>query len=277
MDRRHFIRTGALATAALSLGACTNQPHKPELGVILNTLRKEMRVAPRATLRRVRALGYRYVEWSDTFGLPRRTLSDMVREADLLPVAGGGVMVDMRGDGLNAYIEQAQADGKAYVVCYWPWMDEGHGKKLDDGRRLAETLNQMGERCRAAGLRFAMHNHDKEFARDGGQTVYDAILEGTDPALVTMEMDTYWVARGGADPVDYLRRYPGRFELMHAKDMARGAARDKASVGTGVLDFAAVVKLSERAGLRYAIVEHDGADDPLASITRSATYLKTIL
>ena len=280
--RRRFLKAAALAAAApllvpLPSVAATPPRRHPGLGLILGTVREALTHDPPATLAALFALGYRYVEYAGAFGVEPAAFRKMVRRAGLRPLAGGGVMEGMHAD-LDALIDATRADGKRYLVCYWPWLDGGDDKTVDDARWVADQFNQMGARCRRAGLRLAFHNHDKEFKTDGGQVLYDVILQNTHPKLVTMELDLYWITKGGGNPVDYLRCYPGRFELMHFKDMDNRTDQNMAPVGAGIIDFPAVVALARTAGLRYAIVEHDRRPDhPLASVTQSAHYLRPLL
>jgi sugar phosphate isomerase/epimerase len=110
-------------------------------------------------------------------------------------------------------------------------------------------FNAIGEKCTAKGIRFGYHNHDKEFSTVmEGMPVYDIMLENTDPALVMFEIDLYWAVVGGANPVDYFNKYPGRFELWHIKD--------KAEIGaSGMMDFESIWGNSAKSGLQYGIVE----------------------
>jgi sugar phosphate isomerase/epimerase len=93
----------------------------------------------------------------------------------------------------------------------------------DDVLRRAERMNQVGEMARARGMQFCYHNHFQEFQRIGDQLVYEILLENTDPELVTLEMDTYWMQRGGQDPVAWIRRCADRVALLHQKDFPADA------------------------------------------------------
>src|SRR5262249_31748493 len=119
-----------------------------------------------------------------------------------------------------------------------PWIHPDRRAELfGDVGALAQTFDDWGRRCRDAGLRFGYHNHDFEFtaAPSGTGTALDALMAATDPALVTLELDAYWAAAAGHDPVELLRRYAGRIPLLHVKDRAAGADPADAPVGEGVL------------------------------------------
>jgi len=98
----------------------------------------------------------------------------------------------------------------------------------------------MGEIAKKNGIRFGYHNHALEFDKIDGQLPYDILVSQTDPLLVTFEMDLYWVTRGGHNPIDLFKKYPGRFELWHVKDMVKTDDMFFAPVGTGRIDFASI-------------------------------------
>jgi len=139
-------------------------------------------------------------------------------------------------------------------------------------RGIAAFLNRAGERCRAAGLSFAYHNHTVELRRiEGVRSGLDLLLEGTDPALVCFEIDLAWTVAGGGDPRALFAKHPGRFRLCHAKDVnQRGEDLD---LGTGIVDFGAVLADAERAGIEHVFVERDTEEDPLRTAARGYAHL----
>ena len=127
------------------------------------------------------------------------------------------------------------------------------------------------------GVQFAYHNHDYEFAPLEGQIPYDLLLERTDPSVVRLEMDLYWTFKGGASPVEYFERYPGRFHLLHVKDMDSTPRRFFADVGKGVIDFKSIFAQSRKAGVRHYFVENDEpAGSPFDSLRVSFEYLRRL-
>ena len=170
----------------------------------------------------------------------------------------------------------AHALGQEYVIV--PFLAAAMRVSHDVYSALADRFNRLGERARAAGLRFAYHNHDFEFETFGtGKPAFDTLLERTDPALVSFELDVYWVYKAGHDPLQYFTKHPGRFALCHVKDGTAPPARTMVDVGAGAIDFAGLFALAERAGLRYAIVEHDQPTDAIASIRASHAALVHLL
>ena len=166
----------------------------------------------------------------------------------------------------------AEAIGHRYLVV--PSLDPEDRRTLDDYRRVAHELNRSGGLARARGLQVGYHNHDFELASIDGLRPYDVLIAETDPALVCFEMDFYWTTRGGADPLTYFARHPGRFHLCHIKDMdRRGRMVD---VGAGRIDFRSILRARDAAGLRHFYVEHDDPADPSASIRASSRFLRSL-
>jgi sugar phosphate isomerase/epimerase len=166
----------------------------------------------------------------------------------------------------DACIEAHAAAGAIYLVQ--PFMGESAYRSLDTLKLYCDYFNAIGEKCRAKGIRFGYHNHDKELStKIDGQTIYDFMLAHTDPSKVIFEMDLYWAVVGGANPVDYFNKYPGRFELWHIKD--------KAEVGaSGMMDFKAYWANAAKAGLQYGIVEVEEYNfDEFTSCQKSIEWL----
>ena len=161
-------------------------------------------------------------------------------------------------------IETHLKAGMKYLVT--PWI--GLQPSLQDLQIYCDYLNEVGRRCRAAGLQYGYHNHDYEFEKVEGEVMYDYMLEHTDPELVFFQMDVYWTVIGKASPVDYFHRYPGRFRMLHIKD--------EWEVGqSGMVGFDAIFKNAEKAGLQDFVVEIERYkhDDILVSFRESADYL----
>jgi sugar phosphate isomerase/epimerase len=155
-------------------------------------------------------------------------------------------------------------------------MDASQLKAPDDYRRVAERFNDAARVARGAGLRFAYHNHDFELRSVEGRIPLEILLTETDPALVSFEMDIYWVVKGGGDPVALLERYPGRFTMAHAKDASAAPERRMVDVGAGVIDFARVLGVGFARGMTNVFVEHDRPSEPWQSVTASFRALRAL-
>ena len=144
--------------------------------------------------------------------------------------------------------------GMKYLIC----PSKGPQKSIDDFKRFADEFNKCGEIANKHGIRFAYHNHDYSFKAMNGGIPQDVMMDMTDPKLVDFEMDIYWVVSSGADPIEWLKKYPNRFKLCHIKDRAKNAAPTNfdASVdlGLGSIDFKSILAEGKKYGFKYHIV-----------------------
>lgn len=156
-----------------------------------------------------------------------------------------------------------KAAGMSYLVT--PWMDVP--KTLKDLKTYCDFYNEIGKRCRENGLQYGYHNHSHEFQKVEGQTMYDYMLENTDPENVFFEMDVYWVVRGQNSPVDYFNKYPGRFKILHIKDHRE--------IGqSGMVGFDAIFNNARTAGVQDIVAEIESYScDVLESVKKSFDYL----
>lgn len=263
MDRRTFM----LGAAAFAAG-CSRQESDPvvagpptvaPLGVQLYSVRDMMAEDVAATLDLVASIGFAEVEFAGYFGHSPTEMRAMLNAAGLrAPAAHIGK--DLFDADLDRLIQEAAEVGHAFVIV--PWLSESE-RSIDDYRRHAEDFNRYGEACAAAGIQFAYHNHEFEFEETDGEIPYDILLAETDPALVQMELDLAWARAGNADPVAYFTAWPGRFPMLHLKDLRAG---EEADIGTGDVDFDAVLAHAGLAGLKHGFVERDNAVDPAGSL-----------
>ena len=173
---------------------------------------------------------------------------------------------------LPSVIDASQRLGHSYIVC--PWLAEDE-RTMAHYRDHVALFNEVGAACQEVGIQFAYHNHEFEFeSNEDGVIPYDFMLDETDPELVKMELDLYWIAYANRSISEYFQRDPGRYPLCHVKDM--GPDRGMTPVGEGQIDFAAILAESETAGLRHYFVEHDHPEDALASIQTSITHLRSL-
>ena len=178
-------------------------------------------------------------------------------------------------DSWKKTVAEAKTVGHQYVTVAWTPEEKRQGP--DAYKRVADDFNKAGAEAKKAGLRFAYHNHDYELAAPagGGALPLDVLFTNTDPALVTFEMDLYWMVHGGADPLAYFKKYPGRISLVHVKDAMGDAAHTMTEVGKGTIDFPKIFAYDAEHGahIKHAFVEHDQPADPFASIKTSYEYL----
>jgi len=163
-------------------------------------------------------------------------------------------------------IDAHVAAGAKYIVQ--PSMGGDAYKSLDSLKKWCDYFNAVGVKCNARGVRFGYHNHSGEFTTVlDGQTVYDYMLANTDPAKVMFEMDLYWCVEGKKNPVDYFKKYPGRFILWHIKD-------EKEIGASGKMDFMSIWAAAKVSGMKYGVVEVERYSfDQFTSCAKSIEWL----
>jgi sugar phosphate isomerase/epimerase len=280
-DRRTFLKALGAATGSMALGwpqlggAAEEKSRRLErIGIQLYTVRKDMDRDFEGTLRDVAAIGYKEVEFAGYYGRsPREVRAQLNRLGLSAPSAHIGTPETLTKD-WEKTIENGKIMGHKYLVV--AYVDEKQ-RTLDDFKRFADLFNKAGETARKADVHLGYHNHDFEFKPTDGQLPYDILLERTDPKLVKMEMDLFWITNGGQSPFTYFNRYPGRFFAVHVKDMDSSPERRMVDVGKGKIDFAKIFAQRDKAGIKYFFVEHDNPEpSPLGSAKASFEYLKQL-
>ena len=282
ISRRKFIHQTSLGGLGLFMGGSLlngiNFNRLDTVGLIVNVLEKELKSDWQDTLRKVASKGYSQLEYGNYYGDSIEYFKKFMNSIHLQSLSGGSSMAEMKKEAvLNKMIEEALYLQKKYIVCYWPWMDDGNNKNLDDFKKAADDLNGLGEYCNKAGIRLAFHNHDKEFVPVKGYTFgYEVILNETEPQNVCMLLDLYWITKGGGDPVKFLEEYPNRFEIFHVKDMDNTSEKLYTCPGYGIIDFKKIFAAAEKTNVKYYIVEIDQTDNPMECIQNSYDYLTNL-
>lgn len=241
-------------------------------GIQLYTVRAALARDAAGTLESLSRIGYREVELAGLHGMTPQAMRSLLDRFGLSAPASHVGLSELRA-GAQRVFADARALGVRYVVV--PWLDASERTSISGYRTVARELNDLGRRASDAGLGFGYHNHDFELEPLDGVVPYDVLLEECDPGLVAMEMDLFWMAKGGGDAFRYFDRHPGRFRLVHVKDMS--ATGEMVDVGAGTLDFTRVFARASQAGIAHAFVEHDQPADPIASARRSHAALRTLL
>jgi sugar phosphate isomerase/epimerase len=277
MNRRTFLlRTAAgLTTIGLPSRLVGGPGVTPldRIGVQLYTVRDAVQRDFEGTLARVAAVGYQEVEFAGYAGRTAAQVRDALRRAGL-SAPSAHVPLAALGQGWNRVLDDAHTIGHRYLVM--PWLDEKDRPNLDAYRRIADRLNRAGEMASRAGLRLGYHNHAFEFTEVENRLPYDVLLEATDPAHVLLELDLYWITKGGQDPLAYFADWPGRFRLVHVKDSAGPPEHRMADVGSGTIEWARIFAHRKQAGIEHFFVERDDPPDPFASIAASYAYLSDL-
>jgi sugar phosphate isomerase/epimerase len=286
ITRRHFI--AGVAGCMVMPSARADLLGRP-IGLQLYTIGDALRTDFDGALRTVAAIGYRAVE--SNLNLAGRDAATLKQAFSALGLTWESAHVagDELRAGLERTIETAHAVGLKYLVCPFPlvpgsFKDAIAGIGLDDWKANADLFNHIGERTRAAAMQFAYHNHNLEFRMYGGVSGYDTLLELTNPALVKLELDCGWMVSAGLDPVTYLGRYPGRYVMLHLKDLRADHIPNtdlkmaSTEVGKGIIDWPRLLRAAAERGVKAAYVEQEPpfARSSLDSVQESFLYLRRL-
>ena len=289
LNRRTFLKTAGTAAAVSLLPSrflwAAGQHRVSPIGVQLYTVRDLMKNDFEGTIAQVAQVGYKEVEFAGYFGRSADQVK-AVLDKNGLKAPSTHVQYDELDDKFPSVIDFSKTIGLEYIIC--PWIPEQLRKSPDIWKQASEKFNKCGEQSKAAGMQFGYHNHWFEFLPTNGVLPYDELLKLCDPSLVKMEMDLCWISVTGTDPVKYFNRYPGRFPLVHVKDVktmpkvTQGGAQnfgdtvDLTEVGSGVIDWKRIFAHADKAGIKHYIVEHDHPKQPLDSIKVSYQYLSQL-
>ncbi|MCB9139965.1 MAG: sugar phosphate isomerase/epimerase [Caldilineaceae bacterium] len=273
-----------------------------KIGLQLYSVRETLAKEPWETLDGIAKVGFKHLEAANHqadidpgvgFGVGARDLRQ--RLDDLGLTIQGCHLNPLRLDTLPRALDYQTELGNSRFGCDIEFFPQGDS---DFVRRRCEVLNQVGELAKQRGMRFYYHNHFQEFQRIGDKYVYELILENTDPTLVFLELDTYWMYRGGQDPIDWMKRFADRIILLHQKDFPANAPqplnlfdgivspdenidmsvfedrkdpRCFTEIGTGVLPIQEIINAAATLpNLTHMILEQDHtALDEMDSIERS--------
>jgi len=275
MERREFVQTmtgAGLAIACSGMGRTPRAARLDKVGLQLYTVRDQMKADFEGTLAHVAQIGYKEVEFAGYFDHSPADARAILAKNGLSAPSTHMALPDI--DGWKKALDTAKAVGHEYVVV--PWIPEEKRKTLDDWKKVAAVFNQAAQMAKDAGLQFAYHNHDFEFPKVEGQVPYDVLLQTTDPRLVQLEIDLYWITKGGQDPLSYFSRWPGRVPLVHVKDSAGAPEHKMADVGQGQIDWKRIFAKREQAGIKHFFVEHDQPPQPFDDIAVSYKYLSQL-
>lgn len=245
-------------------------PALDRIGIQLYTVRKLMARDAGGTLGKLAEIGYKEVELAGLYGKSARAMRALLDRNRLAAPSSHIGTAEMRSD-WERTLGDATTLGQSYITCAWI---DGADRTPYGYRKIAELFNRSAEAAKKSGLQFCYHNHDFEFERVGDTIPYDLLLSECDPDLVKMEMDIYWLVKGGRDPIEYFKWYPGRFPLVHVKDM--DSSGRMVDVGKGVIGFRGIFQHAEQAGIEHYFVEHDEPEDPIATARASFDYLHAL-
>jgi sugar phosphate isomerase/epimerase len=290
MNRRTFLATATTVAAGTLLGSRLGwaaADHRIEkVGLQLYTVRDQMKADFEGTIAKVASIGYKEVEFAGYFDHTPQQVRAIV-DKNGLTAPSAHIQWNELDDKFPSVIEGAKTIGMSYLVN--PWIPEEERKSPDIWKKAADKFNHCGEQTKKAGIQFAYHNHWFEFLPVNGKLPYDELLALCDKDLVKMELDLCWITVGGSDPLKYFERYPGRFPMVHVKDIKKlpplpeagtqnfgSSLKDMTEVGSGIIDWKKIFAHSEQAGIKHYIVEHDHPAQPFESVKTSYEYLNTL-
>ncbi|OJV14743.1 MAG: sugar phosphate isomerase [Dyadobacter sp. 50-39] len=278
---------GAALFAGLSCGTpALAQKGKPlfpdEPGMVSYTYRRSLSKDVAATLDTIKALKVTDMEFSSLFGKTAAEIRKALDERGM-KCSSFGVQYD---DALNKTQEvgnNAKALGASYVRV--AWVPHKGPFTLEMAQKTVEDFNKIGKQLKDEfGLTFCYHNHGYEFEKHGDGTLMDYIIQNTDPKYVSFELDMLWTFFPGQDPAALIAKYPGRFKLMHMKDLKKGVVgnmsggtpvENDVALGTGQIDIPAVLKAARKAGVKHYYIE-DESPSYAAQVPQSIAYLKSL-
>jgi sugar phosphate isomerase/epimerase len=278
LNRRKFLALSAAAWPAMALGAGKHTPLGVQLYTIRNLIKGDNLLS---LLKQIRAIGYEEVElFPIVYKQTERELTSILRRSGLTAASG-----HFNYDDFVSKIPYARRVGLKWMVC--PMLPKAQWGSPESFRRAAATFNQWGKQCQQHGMRFAYHNHNYEFQDLKGTTGFDILVKETDPELVWLEMDTYWITQAGRDPVLLLNQLGKRVRLLHLKDRKADvptsqvldpSAEHFTEVGSGTIAWRPLLALAQKLGIEHYFVEQDESDkSPMDSLKISYTLLHKIL
>jgi sugar phosphate isomerase/epimerase len=257
---------------------------KGTIGLQTYSLRNQINQDGAKALDFVKEQGFKYAEigLESHYGMTREAMRDTLKKLGVKPVAAHASL-DYLLKKSDEAIENAKFFGLEYVGVAWA----PHKAPLDEAQtlKLAADFNAAGKLLKAQGIQFFYHNHGFEFQPyKDGKTLFDLLMEKTDPDLVKYELDVMWAVFPGQDPVKLLKKYPNRWVLFHLKDLAKGVkgnlsggtdVKNDVALGSGQTDYPALLKAAQEIGIKYYFIE-DESPSVLTQIPQSLKFLSTV-
>jgi len=293
MNRKNFIKTISLLGASTLLPITSYSMFKRpkyKMGLQLYTINENMNKDAIATLKAAKAMGYEDFETfgfdsvkGTFYGYKSSDFKKILQELEITASSGHfgfSSYLHKSSDELRLFTDQCIKGAQDLEMKYitWPWIAPEQ-RTMDNFKIMSEKLNVIGEQITNAGLGFAYHNHGFEFIDHNGETGFDIILSETDPELVKLQLDMYWVMHSSnTTPKELIKNQPGRFVMWHIKDMDK-ITRDYTELGNGSIDYATIMPDPIDSGLEFYYIEQGGnfTRNPMRSIADSAEYFKKYL
>jgi sugar phosphate isomerase/epimerase len=250
-------------------------------GVVSFTFRNDFSKDVAGTLDYIKEVGIRNIEFSNLFG---KTATEMraLLDARGMVCTSYGVYYDALTNKTEKVIEDAKTLGAEFVrVGMIPHKGEFTVQQAD---AAIKDFNRVGKILKGNGLEFSYHNHGYDFTPHEKGTLYDYLIQNTNPEYVSFELDILWVHQFGQDPLAYLKKYPARFKLMHVKDLKKGvpvgldvktSPENDVPLGSGQINVKSILKQARKSAIKYYYLEDENSNSK-AQVPLSLAYLKTL-
>jgi sugar phosphate isomerase/epimerase len=272
VNRREFLAGSAAVLGCVALNGFAAESGR-KLGVQLYTVRDEAEKDLPKVLQAIHGIGYSEVEtYWNVYTHPAPQLKKMITDHGLEVHSG-----HFNYEGLETKLEYAKELGLTYVIC--PMLPKDMWTSLDGFKKAADQFNTWGAKIQKMGMQFGFHNHNYEFRKFGNTTGFETLMARTDPKLVCLEMDCYWITQSGNDPMKMMDKLGDRVKALHLKDRKSGfppsqelndAAQHFTPVGTGSIDYKAVLAAADRHGIKRLFVEQDFCQGPPIEALRTS-------
>ena len=227
------------------------------------------------TLEKVAKIGYTGVEFAGYFDTPSKKLKKHLDNIGL-KAAGSHIGIDALTQNLDSVIEYSLEINDPYVIC--PGLPGPMRDSVSAYKKTAELFNKIGQKCKDNGIQFGYHNHDFEFEQFEGQYGLDLLVNNSDPDLVHIELDTFWVEYCNLQSIDFINKYRERCSILHIKDMKSVYEKINTEIGKGIMDFKTITAAGKGYNVKWFTIEQEEFEIPqLQSIEESYNYLKSIL
>lgn len=253
--------------------------HAQEIGVQLYTFRNQFKKDVKGTVELIHSMGIKEIEGGGTYGMDKNEYKKLL-DANGLKMISVGADFDQLQKDPQAIIDEAKFFGASYIMC--AWIPHNGDFTIDDAKKAVEVFNAAGKLFQENGLTFCYHAHGYEFMPYEDGTVFDHMVKSSNPLYTSFEMDVFWIKQPGQDAVALLKKYPGRFKLMHLKDRQPGTpnsmdgrADDETNVvlGKGDVGIAAIMKEAKKQGITHYFIE-DESSRCVEQVPESLKYLK---
>jgi sugar phosphate isomerase/epimerase len=253
-----------------------------EIGAQLYSFRNQIPKDVAGTLKKIRTMGIREIEGGGTYGMSMSDYRAVLDQLGFDMVSIGADFEKLQND-LPAVISEAKALGARYVVCFWIPHAEGDFA-MTEVDNAAEVFNRAGKILKESNLQLCYHPHGYEFRPYQQETLFDQLVKKMDPRYANFEMDVFWIRHPGQDPVALIKKYPGRFPLMHLKDRAHGTIGNQDGradvetnvvLGKGDVGIEAIMEEALRSGVKHFFIE-DESSRSMQQVPQSLAFLKSL-